>query len=797
MAKKRKESHLTIDSIPSDSHFEFGILSKVVVTFIILSLVPMGLLGLISLEGMDSIGNTSVERSTEALETEANNSLMQFSEDKAAQIDLIFQHYESVLNTTANYAEKIWVNPRNFTARPSYYHDATLSEEPPGFQFSEKYGYNVSFDVSCYKLADWAFGALKEEYLAGNETPSFRENANANVSDSIENGAKLEELLILQFKENPQLSLIYFGTRTGVHRSYPWHTYTNRSYDPTMRGWYNRSMAEPDQVVWGNPYIDASGQGLVITGSRSVRNRSTPDNELVGVVGIDIKITTIKDEILGFSVYNTGYSFLIDGEGNTIAHKDLSPAQGQDWTKDDLKNPIITFEGPEFNETMNRMIQGESDVDVIKRENSSFFVGYHPIPSTGFSFAVVADSEEVLRAVIETEETISDKQDSTMNTIFTLIGAAVIFVLVVGLLLARKIVNPLKHLTQTALEVSEGELDQTIHVLSKDEIGKLAKAFEKMVAALKKANIMIAREEHKGSDLSEISSQESVRMKARELLGVEASGTRETETLRQIPGSPVSPGTSGSSPFQAPQETLPVFAPTAPPAPPKPAPTYTSRYFTPEKEKDATGKEKEVPGKEEERDEDEPSIIHEDSLEESEGTSGQGSFPQYFTPSQETKGPQYFAPPPHVETAQDTKTPDDVALNLGSERERTETETAPTMPSPFTPSQPSPPPPPPPPLPLMPDEAAWEEEEDDVISIDEGLLEDSEEDFGEAMSEDEEKGTGEESAKSGDPPGQNFGFNLGGESVKTGDDKLHVPFEDSGDHGKRDHEREGKKGDNS
>ena len=93
----------------------------------------------------------------------------------------------------------------------------------------------------------------------------------------------------------------------------------------------------------------------------------------------------------------------------------------------------------------------------------------------------------------------------------------------------------------------------------------------------------------------------------------------------------------------------------------------------------------------------------------------------------------------------------------------------------------------------MADEATGEGKEDDVISIDEGLLEDSEEDFGEAMSEDEEKRIGEERTKAGDHPGKNFALNLGGEIVKTGDDKLHIPFEDSPDHGKR----EDKKGDNS
>jgi len=416
-------------------------------------------------------------------------------------------------------------------------------------------------------ISDW----VKTSEMFPEEEPGFYQKVNASVNASIDLGSKIEDVLILLKKDNPELTFIYFGTQTGVHRSYPWHNYKS-SYDPTTRGWFKRSDAVRDRVVWGTPYIDASGQGLVITGSKAVLDRSGGAEKLVGVIGIDIKITTLRDNILGFKVYNTGYSFLVDRSGNTIAHKNLEPSAGTDWTDDDLQNPITDYEGTEFQGTMERMIQGGSSVDVIERGNTTLFVGYHPISSTGFSFAVVADSEEVLKAVMETEETINEKRDDTMNTIFMLIAGAVVFVLVVGMILARKIVNPLKHLTQTALEVSEGELDQAIHILSRDEIGKLAKAFEKMVAALKKANIMIAREEHKGGDSTDTSSQESVRRKAKELLGVEAageSGVGPRDAMFTQTAPPQNPFAPTGPP--APQEPLPVFAPVAPPTPPAPS----------------------------------------------------------------------------------------------------------------------------------------------------------------------------------------------------------------------------------
>jgi len=555
MSKKSKTTYLTVDRLESDSRFEFGILSKIVLTFVILSLVPMGFLGLISLEGMDSIGDTSIQRSSFALEQEANASLSRFSQDKATEIDLIFKHYENIINMTANYAERVWADKENFTPRESYYHNEKVSKVPPGFFYSEDYGYNISFEVSCYKLAPRCFGELSERYLNEEEEKGFYKNVNASINSTIENSSKIEDILILQKRENPDLTLIYFGTEVGVHRSYPWHNYA-KEYDPVVRGWYKNAKAHPDRVYWGTPYMDASGQGLIISGSRVVRDLSTEKREVIGVVGVDIKINTIREEILGFSVYNTGYSFLIDSQGNTIAHRDLKPAEGTDWTSGDLKNPITVYEGEVFESVMEKMLNGESGVEVVNYGNTTKFVGFAPIPSTGFSLAIVADSEEVLKTVKETEKKINEKREETINSIFTLILGTVVVVLIIGVTLARKIVNPLRHLTQTALEVSQGELDQTIHVLSKDEIGKLAKAFEKMVAALKKANIMIAREEHKGGTNFSEDSQEKARKKAEELLGVGSSSSLGSESEagdEKLSGQKIVISSSSDSPW-APRE---------------------------------------------------------------------------------------------------------------------------------------------------------------------------------------------------------------------------------------------------
>lgn len=51
--------------------------------------------------------------------------------------------------------------------------------------------------------------------------------------------------------------------------------------------------------------------------------------------------------------------------------------------------------------------------------------------------------------------------------------------------LARSITQPVKNLTESALQLGEGNLDQHVPVQSKDEVGQLAEAFNKMAAKLR------------------------------------------------------------------------------------------------------------------------------------------------------------------------------------------------------------------------------------------------------------------------------------------------------------------------
>ena len=72
---------------------------------------------------------------------------------------------------------------------------------------------------------------------------------------------------------------------------------------------------------------------------------------------------------------------------------------------------------------------------------------------------------------------------------FTIAVIAAVLAIVLGLVIARSIANPLSALKEAALRIGHGELNTKIHISASDEIGSLAKSFNKMASALKNTTV--------------------------------------------------------------------------------------------------------------------------------------------------------------------------------------------------------------------------------------------------------------------------------------------------------------------
>lgn len=123
-----------------------------------------------------------------------------------------------------------------------------------------------------------------------------------------------DELKGLQ-EQDELISLAYIGTSGGKMFAFPESDF-GEGYDPTKRDWFINSAEKPDEVIWTDPYIDKATNEMVVSATKAiVRN-----GKVVGVAGLDLKLSSIQSYIKEQKIPYMGTAFLVDGKGTILAH---------------------------------------------------------------------------------------------------------------------------------------------------------------------------------------------------------------------------------------------------------------------------------------------------------------------------------------------------------------------------------------------------------------------------------------------------------------------------------------------
>lgn len=92
--------------------------------------------------------------------------------------------------------------------------------------------------------------------------------------------------------------------------------------------------------------------------------------------------------------------------------------------------------------------------------------------------------EEIRKNIFATGETIQHTNSRITSLLILGLGVAVLITFYASFKLGRAILKPIQTLTNAAREIGQGNLDQTVPVLSGDELGELAVTFNKMAGQL-------------------------------------------------------------------------------------------------------------------------------------------------------------------------------------------------------------------------------------------------------------------------------------------------------------------------
>jgi sigma-B regulation protein RsbU (phosphoserine phosphatase) len=279
----------------------------------------------------------------------------------------------------------------------------------------------------------------------------------------------------------------YISLEDGLHVSYPGHGDYPKGYDPRTRAWYH---AATDDVEWTLPMVDATSGQVVMTASKRVRR---PDGTAAGVAAMDVLITEVL-QIEGLPAIWTSAmrSFLVTSAVNPqTGHPELlivvqkSHQNAADSWEKPIRTEWLTSENSgSLAQLLQEVELGRSGYVEMPYKGADSIWAYAPIgPKAHF---VIIVPKMVIDRMAEKSAGLVKKFTSQE---LLLRGVAALFAVVIVTLAAfvgsRGITRPIRLLASTARRLSGGDFTARIDLKTGDERDQVIEAFNEMVPKLR------------------------------------------------------------------------------------------------------------------------------------------------------------------------------------------------------------------------------------------------------------------------------------------------------------------------
>ncbi len=304
-------------------------------------------------------------------------------------------------------------------------------------------------------------------------------------------------------RRNPYLELLYIQGTDGMQ--------TGRSSgelaDRSTRWWFQQTVDKQQPFISKSYYSVNTGMPCA-----SIFFPMYQENTFIGIFAADLKLDYLQSLIEEFSDAEHGeYSFVIDGEGVVVAHPDSTQVEElynyKQMTKtvsnkDHAGRPVVDTEGnivteeqaitisEDYQKIIADVMAGNTGYGKITNEGEDYIVSYASIPLKGES-----DTWSVITLY---------REKSAMTPVYRMIAVAaavaifiIISAILVTALLAHRLTKPIESITALIQNASDGDFTVQAEEGSKNEIGVLAKSFNKMtrkISIILTKNAVIAGE---------------------------------------------------------------------------------------------------------------------------------------------------------------------------------------------------------------------------------------------------------------------------------------------------------------
>lgn len=456
-----------------------GVMAFVVLVAVVTSLLVA--------RGFSQAEQAAVQRSADSLQKQSRATLVQLTEQEAQLYDLELQQAARVTKIAADFM----VQTHNAGASVDWssvpgvvYQSSQLTLSENGLLY---YDANPNRRTEILHI-----GAIKP---------------NAVTDQSLRDSAALEDLFPSLLAQTQTGVGIYFQGTQLTFRYYPVRglpelelqngaaeaAQTMRIEDFAVAPNHNPQR----KTIWLPPYVDDAGQGLLISANTPVYY----GDEFQGFIGIDVSLTRLIESLNSLKPTQNSFAFLMDSDGRLIAVSQASAAKlasraltEQERSPNGLLGLALTDINPELSSVVGSAQTSVKEAQEVTLNGQPVLLTRASLPDLGWTLSIVIPLDEVTAESQNVARSIqSDGILTVRNTLLTMalffIGAAFVTIWLSQRFLAR----PIAQMLEGVRAITSGNLNVSVPITSKDELGELATSFNQMTGELNRRTHELAQ----------------------------------------------------------------------------------------------------------------------------------------------------------------------------------------------------------------------------------------------------------------------------------------------------------------
>lgn len=233
--------------------------------------------------------------------------------------------------------------------------------------------------------------------------------------------------------------------------------------DLSQRDYFIKAIAGNSNI--SDPLMSKFDDKMVMAVAVPIKDEA---GKIIGALSATVDYNTLSKLVSDFNLGDSGYAFIINSKGTTIAHPDPEMVSNSYNSFNELKSDPSLKSLVEIQKTM---LSGKSGYGEYEYKGETKFISYAPISGTEWSIGLTTEKSQLFGTV-----TTMGRKILFMIVIFMILSVLLSLILVNYLV--HKPINKLLDVTE---KIALGDVDVSTENDSYDEIGILMNSFEKII----------------------------------------------------------------------------------------------------------------------------------------------------------------------------------------------------------------------------------------------------------------------------------------------------------------------------